>query len=107
MFVDEISFADQNFINSMDEALRTLTQKRDKTFGGLPVVFVGDFFQLPPVGSNDLLYLDDTPGSWFHSINSFVKLHGGHCFKDQVYRQLLERLRLGKMTNADIRLINS
>lgn len=48
LIIDEVSMLDANLLTLVDRALTTL-RGSDKPFGGLQVVFVGDFFQLPPV----------------------------------------------------------
>jgi len=48
LVIDEVSMLDSRTLFSVDSAVKTLLQN-SKPFGGLQVVFVGDFFQLPPV----------------------------------------------------------
>lgn len=46
--IDEISMLDGKLLDMVDVICRTARARGD-SFGGLQVVFVGDFFQLPPV----------------------------------------------------------
>ena len=48
LVIDEISMLDGNLLDMVDRVCRT-ARKRPEPFGGLQVVFVGDFFQLPPI----------------------------------------------------------
>ena len=48
LIIDEISMIDGVMLDMVDVIARTARQKGD-AFGGLQVIFVGDFFQLPPV----------------------------------------------------------
>ncbi len=48
LIIDEISMIDGTMLDMVDVIARTARQKGD-AFGGLQVIFVGDFFQLPPV----------------------------------------------------------
>ncbi len=48
LVIDEISMLDGSVLDMVDAVLRTVRQKPE-AFGGLQVVFIGDFFQLPPV----------------------------------------------------------
>ena len=48
LIIDEISMVTANLLDGVSAYLR-LNRGVDKPFGGLPVVMVGDMFQLPPV----------------------------------------------------------
>lgn len=48
LIIDEISMLPPDTLSSVDEVCREIKQNRD-SFGGMQVVFVGDFFQLPPI----------------------------------------------------------
>lgn len=48
LVIDEISMLDGKIVDMVNAVCRTVRQNNDP-FGGLQVVFVGDFFQLPPV----------------------------------------------------------
>ena len=55
LIIDEISMLDAATLDSVDRVLRTLRRRPlmpEQPFGGLQVIFVGDFFQLPPVSKN-------------------------------------------------------
>src|SRR6185503_3919168 len=52
LIIDEISMLDAATLESVDKVCRTLrhgVMQEEQPFGGLQVIFVGDFFQLPPV----------------------------------------------------------
>ena len=52
LIIDEISMLSANTIDMVDRVVQMI--RRDgRPFGGLQVIFVGDFFQLPPVMSSD------------------------------------------------------
>ena len=48
LIIDEISMLDGVVLGLVDKALRSL-RRNEEAFGGLQIVFVGDFFQLPPI----------------------------------------------------------
>ncbi|HEV3244774.1 MAG TPA: PIF1 family DEAD/DEAH box helicase [Candidatus Paceibacterota bacterium] len=55
LIIDEISMLDAQTLASVDRVLRTLRRRpmrEEEPFGGLQVVFVGDFFQLPPISTS-------------------------------------------------------
>ncbi len=48
LIIDEVSMLHASFVDILDRVGKHL-RRSDKPFGGLQVVFTGDFFQLPPV----------------------------------------------------------
>jgi ATP-dependent DNA helicase PIF1 len=48
LIIDEISMMDPVLLDKLDEIGRII-RRSEKPFGGIQMVFVGDFFQLPPV----------------------------------------------------------
>lgn len=48
LIIDEVSMLHASFVDMLDKLGRHI-RRSDKPFGGLQVVFTGDFFQLPPV----------------------------------------------------------
>jgi ATP-dependent exoDNAse (exonuclease V) alpha subunit len=51
LIIDEISMLHATFIDMLDKVAKHM-RRSDKPFGGIQVVFTGDFFQLPPVVRN-------------------------------------------------------
>ena len=51
MIVDEFSMVTPTVLNILDVRMRRLKNVPDKPFGGVHMIFCGDFFQLQPVGS--------------------------------------------------------
>jgi len=49
LIVDEVSMMSKKIFNLLDEIGRRIRKKYDVPFGGIQVVFSGDFYQLPPV----------------------------------------------------------
>lgn len=53
IIIDEISMTRADMFVTVDEKLRKITGEDHLPFGGLQVIVVGDFFQLPPVLTQD------------------------------------------------------
>ena len=61
LIIDEISMIDASFLEKLDQVARHFRQKPDLAFGGLQLIFSGDFFQLPPIDKYvDMNDLDHT-----------------------------------------------
>lgn len=48
LVIDEISMLDGRLLDMVDTVCRTIKQSGD-AFGGMQIILVGDFFQLPPI----------------------------------------------------------
>ena len=107
IIVDEISFATKKLIRDLNSNLMYLKQAPNKIYGGLSVVFAGDFFQLEPVNS-DVLYKDPSFYQWFEWINAFVELKIAHRYKnDPIWAGIMQRFHDGKLKQSDFDLLDS
>ena len=80
LIIDEISMLDGKVLDMVDQILRTVRQ-RPEAFGGLQVVLVGDFFQLPPVTrQGDMMRYAFESRGWDNS-------HPLICYITEQYRQ--------------------
>jgi len=110
LIIDEISFFKASDVAKLDRQLKKLTGRYDMAYGGVSVVFSGDFHQLKPIcAEDDVLYSDSPAASlWENTINCAIFLDNSHRFKDDpLYGELLARMRLGEDTRQDRELINS
>lgn len=48
LIIDEISMLHASFVDMLDAVAKNM-RRSDKPFGGMQIVFTGDFFQLPPI----------------------------------------------------------
>ena len=122
LLVDEVSVIGQKLLVSIHEAL-CIAKGNDLPFGGVNIIFAGDFAQLPPVGqralysrprsrnvANTSVQADVFGRLLWLSVDVVVLL-------TQVMRQsgdgnkrfvdLLSRLRVGKCTDEDYQLLQS
>jgi hypothetical protein len=52
LIIDEISMLSANMLDMLDMVCRAVRQS-DEAFGGMQIILVGDFFQLPPIVKRD------------------------------------------------------
>ena len=79
-------------------------------FGGVAIVFSGDFHQLQPVGKSEEILYSLSPGGqwWENAINCAIFLENSHRFKDDtVYGEIIQRMRMDQDTKEDRRKINT
>ncbi len=109
LIIDEISFMSNSVLKRLDKKLKQIGNKAC-VFGGLSIIFSGDFSQLEPVCSNDgeLLFSSLSSGLWDNSINVVIILDNNHCFKeDPDYGKMLKRMWNGDLTYEDQKQINT
>ncbi|KAG7372116.1 PIF1-like helicase [Nitzschia inconspicua] len=107
VIVDEISFASVEDVDVLNQKMKQILDNTMAPFGGVPVVFSGDFTQLLPVGGIPI-YRRDEGAEWRQSINVFMELKTNHRFgKDLVWGKLLGRFRDHGPTTDEVATINA
>ena len=108
VIIDECSFASVDQVNKMEKHARDLKKNAFHYYGGLSVVFAGDFSQLEPPRREPLYSPKREQYSAFHGIlNAFIELDGCHRFKsDSKYGEIMLRFREGRVSKDDINFIN-
>ncbi len=102
IIIDEISMVGGKFLNKISEYL-SLIKQVDEPFGGVQVIFVGDFAQIPPI--NDIFAFQ---AKAFKDADVMIcKLT--KCFRqaDPVFQHILDNLRVGKITNDDFLVLQN
>ena len=109
LVIDEISFMSISDLKRLDIRLQKLLENRS-LYGGMSIVFAGDFSQLEPIAASALpLYCSsfETRRLWHDAINCFLELKGKHRFKDDTeWGEILLRFREGRPTHQDIIEVN-
>lgn len=103
LIIDEISMLDARALTAVDRVCRKI-KEANLPFGGLQVVFVGDFFQLPPItgyGEEQAQFAFESE-AWRAADPVVCYLSEQHRQEDAAFLDLLTRLRSGRITD-DIR----
>lgn len=104
LVIDEISMLTPYLLEYLDTVGR-IVRKCQAPFGGLQVVFVGDFYQLPPVtkdvalapGQADKTFAFESP-LWAQMVQETVFLTEIVRQKDPVFQKILNEARVGELT---------
>lgn len=122
LVIDEISMIDADIFNLVNQVAK-LVRKCNDPFGGVQLLISGDFLQLPPVGKKGVYnakYVD--PGdeaskhkngpefafqseAWKEANIQVVYMTKVFRQADPVFAQVLDRMRIGQNTKADIKLL--
>lgn len=114
LIIDEISMVTSNLLDGVSAFLR-LNRGVNEPFGGIPVIMVGDMFQLPPVVKDaDKLLYDQIYGSpKFYNAKSLqnstyyaVELRQTYRQSDQNFVNILTKLREGVDLHRTVNTLN-
>ena len=115
LVIDEISMVRSDLLDLIDEHMRYHTQT-NKPFGGIPVLCVGDLFQLPPVITQYEMaeFASRYPNPWFFYANVFkeiiltcFELQTVHRQKDEYFLSLLNDIRLAQNLDKTLPALNA
>jgi len=105
--IDEISMISPEVLEILDIVFQEIRQN-NQPFGGMQILFFGDFLQLPPVsnGNNELRFCFDS--AIWHKLNlKNIILTEIFRQSDQKLIRLLNNIRIGKITDNDKKILDS
>lgn len=113
VFFDEVSMCGNSMMHTLNCKMKQIKHEDDKPFGGLTMIFAGDFYQLPPVSHDPLFqapeptrdknYTDSNAGFVaFNMITKAVILKTQHRIKDPEYKKVVQNFRHGQQTESDL-----
>ncbi len=79
LIIDEVSMLDGRILDTVDMVMKTIKQN-ELPFGGVQVILVGDFFQLPPVSRDRSAFFAFESESW-------TKARLATCYLTEQFRQ--------------------
>lgn len=96
LIIDECSMIDSDYFEKASK-IGSLVRENDKPFGGMQIIMVGDFFQLPPY-----------KGKFIFEVDLFKEIVGEHIYElreqfrqtDPEYVQFLEKIRFGNIDKS-------
>jgi ATP-dependent DNA helicase PIF1 len=110
LIVDEVSMMTPELLEKLDLVARHVRKRSGIRFGGVQLILVGDFCQLPPVvrgvsGEEQRFVFESA--TWKTLIDSTVELRQIQRQSDPVFQTLLMEARLGELTSDSIGLLES
>ena len=106
LIIDEISMMTPELLEKLDHVARRVRKKPDTRFGGLQLVLVGDFCQLPPVQKGASQFAFESP-VWSTLIDETHTLTRIERQKDPVFQRILCEARLGELSPESIGILKS
>jgi ATP-dependent DNA helicase PIF1 len=104
LIVDEVSMMSLKLFELLDMTGR-LCRKNINAFGGIQVIFTGDFYQLPPVGNimvpETCQFCFESP-LWSKVFSQQVQLTEIFRQDDNTYKKILNQIRVGRITKSTL-----
>ena len=109
LVLDEVSMFSLKLFNALNQIGKTM-RNSSRPFGGIQLVFSGDFYQLPPVGNKDdpstsrYCFESDDWNTVFHR-DCQIQLVKIFRQKDEVYATILNQVREGRIKRKSNELL--
>ena len=107
LVIDEVSMMTPELFEKLEEIARTI-RRDQRPFGGLQIIMVGDFYQLPPVYKGDQPqdkdFVFESPlwsklGLITHDLTEIVRQ------KDEAFQTILNQARCGQLTKESLKIL--
>lgn len=108
LVIDETSMMSCRFHDTLNETGKR-TRKDSRPFGGIQIIFTGDFYQLPPVsiGRVELFCFESLDWLNVFPLENHIVLETIFRQTDPVYQSLLTNIRKGKITPEQIEFLKA
>lgn len=103
LIIDEISMMSCKLFELLNKIGQVIRSNK-KPFGGIQLIFSGDFFQLPPVKETIFCFESELFNNTFDKIINLTKVFRQN---DNIYKKLLLNMRKGLISKKSIELLNS
>ena len=103
LIIDEVSMMSSRMFELLNKLGQTIRVNK-KPFGGIQIIFSGDFFQLPPVKETIFCFESFEFNNCFDKIINLTKVYRQ---TDPVYKKLLLNMRQGLISKKSIELLNN
>lgn len=114
LIIDEVSMLRADMLDAIDYMLKRY-RNNQQLFGGVQILFIGDMYQLPPVAQQhewDQLKQYYPSPFFFHAqalqnnMPLYVELKTIYRQSDQVFIDILNRIRNNCTTSVDLQILN-
>lgn len=111
LIIDEISMMSKSLLELLDVIGKRI-RRNPKPFGGIQLVFTGDFYQLPPVGNNDepgstLFCFESSKWEETFPIENHIELTTMFRQIDPLFQSILLNIRKGQIDETQIKVLQT
>jgi ATP-dependent DNA helicase PIF1 len=103
LIIDEVSMLTPELFDKLEEMARKI-RRNEKPFGGIHLVFSGDFLQLPTVEGNKFCFESE---KWEECFKNTIYLTKIIRQEDQTFQECLNEIRMGELSKKTKEIIES
>jgi len=106
LIIDEVSMLTPDLLEKLDDVAKIL-RRNSAPMGGLQVVFVGDFYQLPPVNKDkekEIPFVFESP-VWKEIVQQTVSLTQILRQDDPIFHKILDEARHGALSEESLAIL--
>lgn len=105
LIIDEISMMTGELLDKLNELGKKI-RSNSKPFGGIQLLVVGDFFQLPPVSKkDDPVQFAFESKAWKEAISGTIELTIIQRQKDEAFQTILKEARIGSLSKESCTIL--
>jgi len=105
LVIDEVSMLTPQLLALLDGVGRKVRRIYDTPFGGLQIVFVGDFYQLPPISKETAAAFAFQSDLWKTVVTAVYQLTTIHRQKDVAFQTVLNEARRGELSDESYKIL--
>ena len=110
LIVDEVSMMSMKIFDALNKIGQTIRRNPSKPFGNMQIIFIGDFYQLPPVGrytEPETTMFCFQSANWFSTFSkeNHIVLKTLFRQKDPTYIKVLDEVRQGVISEESAELL--
>lgn len=102
LMIDEISMLTPELLEKLDDIGRIIRKNKLKSFGGIQLMLIGDFLQLPPITKGKMIKFAFESDRWLQIVDECLELTQIQRQTDDKFRTILNEARNGKLTSLSI-----
>jgi len=104
LILDEVSMLPMNIFELLDDIGRAIRKRAEVPFGGIQLIFSGDFYQLPPIGQGVLFCFESD--RWKECFEHQLMFSTIFRQTDSVFKNVLNQVREGRLNKEGFQLLN-
>ena len=106
LIIDEISMMTPDLLDLLNLVGQLIRKDSRKPFGGIQLILVGDFFQLPPISQNETKFVFESP-SWTDLSLTICDLKEIVRQNDPIFQTVLSEARIGQLSKESFKILQN